>query len=167
MGFLQAFQWAAAESGRFIALQGDHRCRVPARCAVGSNDVVGLDHRIDAALTAYLGHAPPSEVLLVGSSQGAERAVDLARRFPKKYRWLVLASGPHPIPAAGLTQLSGAYLFVGQYEGRWPMQSSRADWARAGMKVELTVVEGAGHADFRGQGDPLMRRAFGFLGLPS
>jgi pimeloyl-ACP methyl ester carboxylesterase len=90
----------------------------------------------------------------------------LARRFPKKYRWLVLASGPHAVSAAGLGQLSGAYLFVGQYEGRGPMQSSRDALARAGLRAELKAVAGAGHADFHGQGDPLLKAAFGFLQLP-
>ena len=164
MGFLQAFQSAAADAGRFIALQGDHHCGSgPMRG--WSNDVTGLDRRIDAALRVYLGREPPSQILLIGSSQGAERAVDLARRFPDKYRWLVLASGPHPVAPSGLGGLGGAYFFVGQYEGRGPMQSSRDALGRAGRPVELTVIAGAGHADFHRQGNPLLRRAFAFLGL--
>ncbi len=164
MGFLQAFQTAAAAAGRFIALQGDHHCGSgPMRG--WSNDVTGLDRRIDAALRAYLGHEPPSQILLIGSSQGVERAVDLSRRFPEKYRWLILTSGPHAIPAAGLGRLGGAYFFVGQYEGRRPMQLSRDALGRAGIPVELQVIAGAGHADFHGQGDPLLRQALGFFRL--
>lgn len=164
MGFLQAFQWAAADVGQFIALQGDHHCGAgPMRG--WSGDVIGLDQRIDKALRVYLGREPPPELVLIGSSQGAERAVDLARRFPSKYRWLVLSSGPHPVAANGLTKLGGAYLFVGQYEGRAPMQLSRDAFVRAGLPAELKVVVGAGHADFHGQGDPLLRDAFGFLQL--
>jgi pimeloyl-ACP methyl ester carboxylesterase len=164
MGFLQSFQWAAADVGQFIALQGDHHCGAgPMRG--WSGDVVGLDRRIDDALRVYLGHEPPPELVLIGSSQGAERAVDLARRFPAKYRWLVLSSGPHPVAANGLAKLGGAYLFVGQFEGRAPMQLSRDALVRAGLRAELKVVDGAGHADFYGQGDPLLRDAFRFLQL--
>lgn len=166
MGFLQAFQWAAADVGQFLALQGDHHCGSGPMRGWG-NDVVVLDRRIDAALRAYLGEEPPAELVLVGSSQGVERAVDLARRFPRKYRWLILGSGPHAIPATGLGQLAGAYFFVGQHEGRGPMQASRDAWVRAGLRAELKVIPGGGHADFHGQGDPLMKAAFSFLLPPS
>ena len=166
MGFLQAFQWAAADVGQFIALQGDHHCGSGLMRGWG-NDVVALDRRIDAALRAYLGEEPPAELVLVGSSQGVDRAVDLARRFPAKYRWLILASGPQAIPARGLSQLAGAYLFVGQYEGRGPMHASRDAWGRAGVRAELKVIPGGGHSDFHGQGDALMKAAFYFLLPPS
>lgn len=166
MGFLQAFQCAAADVGQFLALQGDHHCGSGPMRGWG-NDVVVLDRRIDAALRTYLGEEPPAELVLVGSSQGVERAVDLARRFPRKYRWLILASGPHAIPATGLGQLAGAYFFVGQHEGRGPMQASREAWVRAGLRAELKVIPGGGHADFHGQGDPLMKAAFSFLLPPS
>jgi pimeloyl-ACP methyl ester carboxylesterase len=164
MGFLQAFQWSAADVGRFIALQGEHHCGGSAMRG-WSNDDVGLDRRIDAALRAYLGGEIPPEILLVGSSQGADRAVALARRFPAKYRWLILSSGPSEISAAGLSRLSGAYFFVGQHEGRAVMQRSAAALRRAGIRSELRVIDGAGHADFHGQGDPLLKRAFIFLGV--
>ena len=45
------------------------------------------------------------------------------------------------------------------------MQSSRDALVRAGLPAALKVVAGAGHADFHGQGDPLLRDAFGFLRL--
>src|SRR5262245_25426236 len=54
MGFLQSFQFAAAEIGRFLALQGDIRCGSgPFRA--WSGDIGAIDRRIDAALRAYLG----------------------------------------------------------------------------------------------------------------
>jgi pimeloyl-ACP methyl ester carboxylesterase len=164
MGFLQAFQWAAADVGRFIALQGDHRCGAgPMRG--WSNDVAGLDRRIDGALRSYLGHEPPSEIVLVGSSQGAERAVALARRYPTKYRSLILSSGPGEVSPAGLQRLRGAYLLVGQYEGHEAARRSRDALRGAGLASELHVIQGGGHADFHGQGDALLNQAFGFLGI--
>lgn len=162
MGYLQAFQWAAADAGRFIALQGDHHCgNGPMRG--WTNDVVGLDRRIDAALRVYLGAEPPRALVLIGGSQGAERAIDLARAYPQKYRWLVLASGPHEAPARGLSQLEAAYFLVGEHEGQFAMRRSHELWRRAGLRTELEVIHGAGHADFHGQGDALMRRVFAFL----
>jgi pimeloyl-ACP methyl ester carboxylesterase len=128
-------------------------------------DTRALDQRIQAALRAYLGSEPPAELIVIGSSQGAERAVALARQFPKRYRHLILASGANNLKSAGLQQLGGAYFFVGQYESLWPMQQSRDALLRAGIPARVQVVRGGGHADFKGQGDPLLREAFAFLGM--
>jgi pimeloyl-ACP methyl ester carboxylesterase len=164
MGFLQAFQWAAADVGRFIALQGDHRCGSGPMRGWGG-DTAALDRRIQAALRVYLGAEPPPEIVVIGSSQGAERAVALARRVPARYRHLVLSSGANNLKAAGLRQLAGAYFLVGQYEALWPMQQSRDALLQAGIPARVQVVRGGGHADFHGQGDPLLRDAFAFLGI--
>jgi pimeloyl-ACP methyl ester carboxylesterase len=165
MGVLQAFQFAAAEVGRFIALQGDHHCGAgPMRG--WSGDVAALDARIDSALRSYLGGPAPAEIVVVGSSQGAERAVALARRYPDKYTRLILMSGPKPIEPGRLKGLKGAYFFVGQHEQRQPMAESARRFQAAGLRAKLQVIPGAGHADFHGAGDPLSREAFRFLGLP-
>jgi pimeloyl-ACP methyl ester carboxylesterase len=101
----------------------------------------------------------------VGFSQGATRAVDLARRFPAKYPWIVLVSGPSVVSPQGLGKLRGAYLFVGQHESQAAMRGSQARLSRAGLHADLRIVQGAGHADYHGQGDPLMKQAFEFLGV--
>jgi predicted esterase len=162
MGYLQAFQFAAAEVGPFIALQGDVRCPGPFRA--WSGDIRAIDRRIDAALQAYIGRTAP-EIVLVGSSQGADRAVGLARAFPGKYRHLILQSGAAPVPPSLVPEVSAAYLLVGQNEGQQAMRTTADLWRRAGRRVALTVVERTGHADFGGRGDPLMREAFQFVGV--
>jgi hypothetical protein len=77
----------------------------------------------------------------------------------------VLASGANNLKSNGLKGLAGAYFFVGQYEALWPMQASRNALMRVGVPARVQVVQGGGHADFRGQGDPLLREAFAFLGV--
>jgi len=164
MGVLQAFAYAAADAGQFLALQGDHHCGSgPLRG--WSNDTDALDRRIDAALRQYLGGAPPAEVVLMGASQGVERAIALARRFPRKYRRLILLSGPHAEPAAGLSAVAGAFFLVGQNENQRPSREMAARWKNAGIPVQLRIVAHAGHAEFGADADPLMREAFRFLGV--
>jgi predicted esterase len=164
MGVLQAFAFAAAKVGPFIALQGNAQCGQGALRG-WSIDPVANDRRIDAALRAYLGEAPPPEVVLVGLSQGAEVAVALARRFPDKYKRLVLGSGPRVEPPIGLRGLSGAYFLVGQHEHQAPTRETAQRWKNAGLSVELQIISGAGHADFQGRGNPLLEEAFRFLDL--
>jgi predicted esterase len=164
MGVLQSFAFAAAKVGPFIALQGNAHCGQGALRG-WSNDPVATDRRIDAALREYLGASPPSEVVLVGLSQGAEVAVALARRFPEKYKRLVLGSGPLIEPPMGLRGLTGAYFLVGQNENQRPTRETQQRWKNAGLSVELQIISGAGHADFDGRGNPLLREAFRFLGL--
>jgi predicted esterase len=162
LGLLQAFEYAAAEAGHFIAPQGDLRCgREPMRA--WSADPVAIDRRIDAGLRAYLGADYSGEILVGGSSQGVERAVALARRFPNKYRRLVLLSGPAEVSPRGLSGLKGAYFFAGENENVWPSRLSAERFRRAGLPVEFQAIPNAGHSDFGGQGNPLMRKAFQFL----
>ena len=109
------------------------------------------------------GPSPPTEILLFGSSQGADRAVALARKFPRKYTRLVLLSGPTEVAPKGLEQLQGAALFVGEMESDWAMKRTAKRWQEAGIRAHFHVIKNAGHADFYGRGNPLMRDAFDFL----
>ena len=164
MGVLQAFASAAADSGRFLALQGDHHCgNGPLRG--WSNDTDALDRRIDAALRQYLGGEPPAEVALMGVSQGVERAIALARRFPHRYKRLILLSGPSAQPAAGLSGVAAAFFLVGQNENQRATREMAARWKAAGIPVQLRIVAHAGHADFGADADPLMREGLRFLGV--
>jgi predicted esterase len=164
LGVLQAFAHAAADAGQFLALQGDHQCGSgPLRG--WTNDTEGLDRRIDAAFRQYQGGEPPAEVVLMGASQGVERAIALARRFPARYKRLILLSGPTAQPPAGLSGLAGAFLLVGQNENQRPTREMAARWKNAGIAVQLRIIAHAGHADFGADADPLMREAFRFLGV--
>lgn len=128
-----------------------------------SPDPKAIDRRIDAALSAYLGHAPPAHILLAGVSQGADRAVRLARAFPHKYTKLVLLSTPWAMTASRLRGLTAAYFLVGEREDVWPTKITAGRWARAGIPVAIHVIAGGRHADLAGRGDPLMRRAFHYV----
>lgn len=162
MGYLQAFQYAAAEAGRFIALQGDVHCGSgPMRAWSGDTDT--LDERIDRALEAYLGAKWTGEVVLGGSSQGVERAVALARRYPRKYRRLILSSGFRELSPTDLHEPLRTYFLVGEHENVWPTKRTVQLWQQAGLNVRMQIIPGAGHGDFHGQGDRRMREAFGFV----
>ena len=163
LGFLQAFQFGAAEAGQFVALQGDRPCHGALRS--WSLDVVATDRRIDAALRTYLGGTLPETVVLIGSSQGVKLAVALAQRFPKKYTRIVALGAFEQYRATGLSGLKSAHFFVGEHENPWPTRGTQQHWSQAGINVGFTVIEGAGHSDWHGRGNPLISRVFKGWGL--
>lgn len=164
-GFLQAFQFAAAAAGPFIALQGDLPCGKGVFRS-WSSDVRATDRRIGAALTQYLGTTQlPAEILLFGSSQGANVALALARRFPEKYTRLVLMGVYQSSSASGLQRLRDVHFVVGQDENPWPSRTTAQHLRAAGVRTGFTRILGAGHADFHGQGDRLMSQIFRDWGL--
>ena len=164
LGVLQAFQFAAAEAGPFIALQGDRPCGSSALRAWSGN-IEATDRRIDAALKIYLGDRAPRQILLGGSSQGADIAIGLARRFPEKYRYLFLMGVYKADTARGLQKVQHAHFLVGQYENPWPTLLTARRWRAAGLEVGLTTIAGAGHSDFHGLGNPMMLLIFKSWGV--
>ena len=164
LGVLQAFQFAAAETGPFIALQGDRPCGSSALRAWSGN-IEATDRRIDAALKTYLGDRTPGQILLGGSSQGADIAIRLARRFPEKYRFLFLMGVYKADTARGLKQVERAHFLVGQYENPWPTLLTAQRWRAAGLEVGFTTIAGAGHSDFHGLGNPMMLLIFKSWGV--
>ncbi|MCB9584502.1 MAG: hypothetical protein H6718_03855 [Polyangiaceae bacterium] len=160
LGYLQAFQFAAAKYGRFIALQGDRPCDGALRS--WSADPVRVDARIRRSLTIYLGHPPPERILAVGSSLGAVVAIALSKKFPQRYDRLVLNSLFRQQSGSGLAG-ARVWFFAGEHENTWPARLTAESWERAGVTTRFRSIESAGHSDFHGQGDRLMREAFAFV----
>ena len=163
LGLLQAFQFGAAKAGRFIALQGDRPCQGALRSWSGDAELT--DRRIDAALSAYLGEPAPREIVLVGSSLGAHLATQLARKFPRKYKSLVLLGFFREQKTTGLENLARAHFWVGEHENPWPAKLTTQHWRGAGIDVGLTVIDGAGHSDLHGRGNALAFGVFQRWGL--
>src|SRR5689334_5181753 len=88
LGYAQSFQWSAARKGTLIAPQGDVPCD-EGPFASWSQDIEGLDARIEAAYRALGEVGFVDDIALVGYSQGASRAEALARRSPDRYTRLV------------------------------------------------------------------------------
>ncbi len=158
LGFLQAFQFGAAAAGQFISVQGDRRCGTGALRA-WSADTALTHQRIETALQRYIGKMP-DEVLLVGSSQGAQVAFALARQFPDTYTRLVLLGTFKENKARGLSHLKSVHFFVGEHENPWPSRLSANNLERAGVNAGVTIIEGAGHSDWHGRGNSLIRELF-------
>lgn len=96
---MEVLRRAATEHGTIVALQGDQPCKGEPSLRRWSPDASALSDRIDAALRAA-GVAQASDLVVIGYSQGAERAEWLANRFREKYTRFVLVAGPI-VPSPG------------------------------------------------------------------
>ncbi|HET9957283.1 MAG TPA: alpha/beta fold hydrolase, partial [Polyangiaceae bacterium] len=126
MGYAQAFQFAAARYGTLIAPQGDSRCG-NGPWAKWSRDLEALDRRILEGFRA-LGLAEPIEdVIVIGYSMGATRALELARKYPARYSSVILMGAPAaPTPGAA-SGLRAAVMMAGEHD--------RQDQMRAGVRA--------------------------------
>lgn len=146
LGYAQAFQYAAAKKGTLIAPQADEICG-EGPWAKWSMDVGALDERIQRAFR-QLGHESPlSDICVLGVSQGATRAAELARRYPERYRTLVSIGAPTAVKPTGLERLRAAVFMVGQRERKDLMLASEQALRRSGVPAKSVVIPDADHAD--------------------
>jgi len=100
--YLQAFPEAARKQGGVVGIEGDQLCGpgVDPHFRTYSWDASKLHARIEAALAAAgLREIPPAGITLVGYSQGAALAEQLAAKYPGRYARLVLIGAPtEPAP---------------------------------------------------------------------
>lgn len=163
---MRSWATAASQWGTVIAVYGDLPCKGRPRFR-WSLDVRGIDRRIQGALerVAELRHgALDTEALVVvGYSQGASRAEQLAAYKPERYRWVVLAGAPQKPELQNLVQAQAVALVIGQLEGKAHVRESLQQLQQAGKPVRLFVLPQAGHGEFGPRGDEVMADALRWL----
>lgn len=143
LGYAQAFQWNAAKKGTLIAPQGDVSCG--GVFSKWSQDIAALDARILEAFRALGDANDGAEITIMGMSQGADRAVQLAKRFPRRYTRLVSMAAPSTITAAPLRQLRGAVMMAGERDRRDLMQAGARALSAAGVRATFMLIPQASH----------------------
>ncbi|MCL2726525.1 MAG: alpha/beta hydrolase [Polyangiaceae bacterium] len=99
--YLQTFPEAARAHGGILAMDGDRPCGSTNEYRSFTWDAARQHERIEAALIAAgLDVIPPGGLTVVGYSQGASIAEQLAARWPDRYARIVLIGAPtDPSPA--------------------------------------------------------------------
>ena len=162
LGYAQAFQFSAARLGTLIAPQGDVSCG--GVWSKWSADVSRLDQRIVDTFHE-LGHQDPIEdVIVIGMSQGATRAVDLVRRFPGRYSRLIAMAAPSSIPPGQLKSLRGAVMMAGERDRQDLMRSSARALQASGIPATFLLIPGASHGAMGPTPELTMAGALQFLG---
>ena len=162
-GYVMAFEHAAAAHGELVAVQGDLPCGSDATMRRWSSDLGELDRRIDAAFAAA-GFGAPEDVLVIGYSQGAERAEHLVGRFPDKYTRAILMASPIRPSAARLGRARAVVTMAGTYDMSKPrMRDAVSMLERAGVSADFVEIPEAHHGGMGTEPELMMDRALDFV----
>lgn len=162
-GYVMSFQHTAASRGDLVAVQGDISCNDAYGGRRWSSDLAAMDRRIDAAFRAA-GLGEPRGVVVIGYSQGAERAEKLVARFPEKYSAAILVSSPVVPSASSLRRADAVVLLAGQYDlaqGTHPAAVSSLK--RAGIASAFFTLPGARHGQMGENPEDSMKQALDFV----
>jgi pimeloyl-ACP methyl ester carboxylesterase len=161
LGYAQAFPRAAAAHGTLIAPQADVSCGGP--WSKWSANLVDLDRRIAEAF-AFAGRAEPlRDVWVIGLSQGATRAADLARKWPERYTHLVGIAAPTAIRVGELRGLRAAVMMAGDRDRRDVMQQSQRALRTTGVPALFLLMPEAPHGSLGRAPETTMAEALTFL----
>lgn len=139
----QAFQFSASKWGTLVAPQADIACGA-GPWAKWSGKLEVLDERIQAAFRAVGQSEPFEDIAVMGYSQGATRAEQLARRWPKRYTRLVSMAAPRAPSARGLS-LHSAVMMAGERDRQDLMKTGSRALLAAGIPTTYMMIPKATH----------------------
>jgi pimeloyl-ACP methyl ester carboxylesterase len=162
-GYVMSFQYAAAARGELIAVQGDVSCGGDGAMRRWSYDLEAMNRRIDAAFAAA-GLGEPHDVIMIGYSQGAERAEKLVGRWPAKYSRAVLIASPVAPSPQLLGRAKAVALMAGTNDiAQGTMRAAVAPLQRGGVSAAYFPIPNARHGQMGDTPEETMRRALDFV----
>jgi len=161
LGYAQAFQFSAAKKGLLIAPQGDLVCL--GELSKWSADVKALDARIVSAFQALGEMDAAAEVTVLGMSQGASRAVALAKAYPHRYTRLISMDAPSALKVGELRSLRGAVMMAGELDRKDLMRESQRALVASGVPATFLLLPKAGHGALGPTPEQTMNEALDWL----
>ncbi len=165
LGYAQAFQSSAAKRASLIAPQGDVSCG--GVFSKWSGDVAALDARITRTFQALGDPEPGGEVTILGMSQGATRAVALARKYPRRYTRLISMAAPEALKPGDLRGLRGAVMMAGERDRKDLMRASERALRATGVPATFMLIPEASHGAMGPRPEHTMGEALAWLSANS
>lgn len=162
LGYAQSFQYAAAKKGTLIAPQGDVVCGKGPRASWSSN-VERLNARVVETFRELGEREPIADIAVIGYSQGASRALALARAFPERYSRLILIGGPERPSPEGLTHLKAVVTMAGERDRQDLMQAGALAFKHAKVPAKFFVIPKAMHGQMGPSPEETMGQSLDFL----
>jgi predicted esterase len=165
LGYAQSFQFSAALRGTLIAPQADVSCG--GVWSKWSANLTKLDARIVETFRA-LGHPEPiDDIVIIGMSQGATRAAELAKKWPERYTRLISMDAPTALRPGELRSLKAAVMMAGERDRQDLMRQSQRALERTGVPVTFVLIPQATHGAMGPTPEQTMRKALSFLDKPA
>lgn len=162
-GFVMAFQHSAAAHGDLVGVQGDVECGHGSGFRMWSSDLEKMDRRIEAAFRAA-GLGAPRDVVVIGNSQGAERAERLIARWPEKYSSAILIGSPVTPSVTFLRRARSVATMSGTYDVAFAkMRDGSTNLQRAGVRSQFFPIKDAWHGSFGAHPEDAMFPALAFV----
>lgn len=143
---------APSEHGTLIAPFGDYACAGKPGRFRWTADVKFLDYRLRKVVRSVAkatGRELDEErIVLVGYSEGAERAEQLMHAYPKRYTRAILMSGPSVPSYDRVRHAEALVISRGEAEYRTPYRTAAQLIARAGTPALYAELPDAAHGDF-------------------
>lgn len=158
--YLDAIKEAAGRRYQIVALRGDKPCFEAFRG--WAFDIPALDRRIERVFSS-LGLGEPRDVLVIGYSQGASVAVQLAAHAPERYTRFVLMAQPREPSPAALARARGIVTMAGTRDRQDLMQRGARKLEAAGLRARYVPLPGAPHGYMGDDPEGTFERVFGWL----
>jgi predicted esterase len=157
---------AAGAHGTILAPQGDEGCP-GGHTFLWTTSVQAIEPRIERALKAVGaergGALDTDQVTLMGYSEGAARAEQLARAFPARYPRVILIGAPTAPAAANLGGARAVALLAGQKDRQDLMKIGLQSLEHAGKPARFFELPGADHGEFGPDGARVVGDALTFV----
>ena len=161
LGYAQSFAHSAAKHGTLIAPQGDLSCGDA--LSKWSSDVAALDARIVRAFAALGDPRPEGELVVIGMSQGATRAVQLVKLHPQRYTRLISMAAPSALKPGELRGLHGAVMMAGERDRQDLMRESARALKASRVPVTFMLIPEAAHGAMGPTPEATMAEALAWL----
>jgi pimeloyl-ACP methyl ester carboxylesterase len=165
LGYAQSFQFSAAKKGTLIAPQADISCG--GVFSKWSSDVAALDARILRTFQLLVEPDDAAEITIIGMSQGATRAVDLARKWTERYTRLISMDAPTALRPGELRALKAAVMMAGERDRKDLMRQSERALRSTGVPVTFVLIPEATLGAMGPTRELTMSKAFSFLDAPT
>ena len=166
---LETWSDAASKKGTLVALHADREScpGIEPAARRWTGDIDAIHARIQAALAAVAsardGMLDSSAVTVIGYSEGAARAEQLAGRFPDAYTHVVLIGAPETPSLAHLKTARSVALLSGEKDRQDLMKTGHLNLQTAGSRARFFELPGASHGEFGPDGGRVMGEVLAWL----
>lgn len=164
--YLWSFPEAARRAGGVIAVDGDQPCPGAPGFHSFSWDALKQHARIAAALDAAGSSVPAGGLILIGYSQGASIAEQLASRFPERYSRIVLIGQPGDPTPSMFKQSRAVVTMSCSLDVPYRMKPAAKAIAATGVPSTYVQMPGCTHGNIA-DGDATFGAVFDWLDVNS